>query len=84
MSWNYFFKVVLWNDCAGEYGAEVIEYRAIQAKSFSEAVGVLEDFYGEDLISFEASCAEYKPILLTEENFKELWRGHISTRFWKE
>ena len=69
MSWNYFFKVVLWNDCA-----EVIEYRAIQAETFSEAVGVLEDFYGKDLISFEVGCAEYEPILLTEENFRELWR----------
>ena len=78
MSWNYFFKVVWWNDCADEYGAEVIEYRAIQAKSFSEAVGVLENYYGKDLIFFEAGCAEYEPILLTEENFKELWGKHIS------
>ena len=78
MSCNYFFKVIWWNDCAGEYGAEVIEYRAIQAKSFSEAVGVLEDFYGEVLISFEAGRAEYKPILLTEENFKDLWREYVS------
>ena len=54
-----------------EYGAEVIEYRAIQAKSFSEAVGVLENYYGKDLISFEAGRAGYEPILLTEENFKE-------------
>lgn len=77
MSCNYFFKVIWWNDYAGEHGAEVIEYRAIQAKSFSEAVGVLEDFYGKDLISFEVGCAEYEPILLTEENFKELWREHI-------
>lgn len=75
MSWNYFFKVVWWNDCVGE---QATEYRAIQAETFSEAVGVLEDFYGKDLISFEAGCAEYEPILLTEENFKELWRAHIS------
>ena len=78
MSCNYFFKVVWWNDCADEYGAEVIEYRAIQAKSFSEAVGVLENYYGKDLISFEAGRAGYEPILLTEENFKELWGKHIS------
>ena len=78
MSWNYFFKVVWWNDYVGEHGAEATEYRAIQAKSFSEAVGVLEDCYGEDLISFEVGCAEYEPILLTEENSKELWREHIN------
>lgn len=78
MSWDYLFKVVWWNDCAGENGAEAIEYRAIQAKSFSEAVGVLEDFYGEVLISFEAGRAEYEPILLTEENFKDLWREYVS------
>lgn len=77
MSCNYFFKVIWWNDCAGEYGAEVIEYRAIQAKSFSEAVGVLEDFYGKDLIFFEAGCADYEPILPIGENFKELRREHI-------
>ena len=78
MSWNYFFKVVWWNDCADAYGAEVIEYRAIQAKSFSEAVGVLENYYGKDLIFFEAGCADYEPILPIGENFKELWGKHIS------
>lgn len=80
MSWNYFFKVVWWNDCAGEHGAEVIEYRVIQAETFSEAVEVLEGYYGEDLISFEVGCAEYEPILLTEENFKKLWREHINDK----
>lgn len=78
MSGNYFFKVVWWNDCDGEHGAEGIEYRVIQAETFSEAVGVLEDFYGKDLISFEVGCAEYELILLTEENFKKLWREHIN------
>lgn len=80
MSWNYFFKVVWWNDYTGEHGSEITEYRAIQAGSFSEAVKEVEDFYGEDLISFEVGCAEYEPILLTEENFKELWREHINDR----
>ena len=78
MGWNYFFKVVWWNDFIGEHGVEVIQYRAVQAGSFSEAVKVIEDYYGEYLISFEVGYAEYEPILLTEENFKELWSEHIN------
>ena len=81
MMWNYFFKVVWWDDSLeGEYGhgAEATEYRAIQAETFSKAVEILEGFYGNDIISFEVGCAEYEPILLTEENFKMLWREHVS------
>lgn len=78
MKWNYFFKVVWWNDCAGEHGAEATEYRAIQATTWANAVEELEGFYGEDLISFEVGCGEYEPILLTEENFKNLWKEHVN------
>ena len=78
MSLNYLFKVVWWNNSVSEYGAEVTEYRAVQAETFSEAVKILEGYYGEDLISFEVGRAEYEPILLTEENFKKLWREHIN------
>lgn len=80
MSWNYLFKVVLWNESVNVYGAEETEYRAVQAETFSEAVKILEEYYGKNLISFEVGYAEYKPILLTEENFKELWREHINDR----
>lgn len=78
MKWNYFFKVVWWNNCLGEHGVEATEYRAVQAESFSEAVEMVEGYYGEDLISFEVGCTEYEPILLTEENFKNLWKEYIN------
>lgn len=78
MKQNYLFKVVLWNDSINIYGAEETEYRVVQAETFSEAVEILEEYYGKDLISFEVGCIEYEPILLTEENFKKLWREHIN------
>ena len=80
MSWNYLFKVVWWNDSVSVYGVEETEYRAVQAETFSEAVEILEEYYGKYLISFEVGCAEYEPILLTEENFKKLWSEHINDR----
>lgn len=81
MMWNYFFKVVWWDESLTSehgHGAEATEYRAIQATTWANAVEELEGYYGEDLISFEVGCGEYEPILLTEENFKNLWKEHIN------
>lgn len=74
MSWNYFFKVVWWNDCAGEHGAEEVVYRAIQAANAADAVKLIEDWYGEELIEFECRITEGQPIKLTEELYEKNWR----------
>ena len=72
--WNYLFKVVWWNDCADEHGAEEVGYRAIQAANAADAVKLIEDWYGEELIEFECRITEGQPIKLTEELYEKNWR----------
>ena len=74
MKWNYLFKIVFWNSDLGDHGAEDNDYCAIQAANAAEAVKLIEDWYGEDLIEFECRIMEHQPVKLTEELYEKIWR----------
>lgn len=74
MNWNYLFKVVFWNSDLGEHGAEEVGYWAIQAANAADAVKLIENWYGKELIEFECRITEGQPIELTEELYEKMWR----------
>lgn len=64
--WNYLFKVNYWDSEAGEHGEEKVNYCMIQATTTANAVEELENYYGDELCSFECAILEHEPIHMCE------------------
>lgn len=73
--WNYLFKVNYWDSDAGEHGEEKVEFLMIQADTAVNAVEQLEDYYRDELCSFECNIFEYEPIHICEECYEKYKKG---------
>ena len=64
----YIFKASLWYDGSGEDTM----YGAVIAENFREAAGQMEDYFSEDLLSFEIFGLEDGPLIFGQETFDRL------------
>ena len=68
--YTFVAKVNYWNDVEAKESKEVIVLTDIA--SYSEAAAKIEDFYRDDLFSFDITCYDTKFLILPVEKYNPI------------